>query len=165
MSQILKSRRLLRSMLAVVAVITTGCAGPGVHGGKSYGSAPDYYGAVYRAMEASRDQAGPSIQGERAPDYYGAVYRSREAQGEQQVRFATIESIRPVHLEEPASGLVAVVRGNAGEQSLNRRPGLELTVRMDSGEMRAIVQGGDDSFRTGQRVRVRRDGDIARVTH
>ncbi len=165
MIQVFKSRCLLRSMFLVVAVVTTGCTGPGLNGAPAYGSAPDYYGAVYRAGEARREQAGPIVNGGSAPDYYGAIYRAHEAQREQRVRFAIIESVRQVNYEKPESGLVAVVRGNALEQSLGRQPSLELTVRMESGEMRAIVQGADDSFYAGQRVRVLRDGNIAHVTH
>lgn len=165
MTRVLKSRRLLRSMFPVVAVIATGCAGPAFDGAPAFGSAPDYYGAVYRADQARRERTGPSVAGGSAPDYYGAVYRAHEAQREQKVRFATIESIRQVNFETPESGVVAVARASALQQSLDRQPGLELTVRMDSGERRAIVQRADDSFHAGQHVRVLRDGDVARVTH
>lgn len=55
--------------------------------------------------------------------------------------------------------------GNAVENSANRRPGYELTVRLDDGEMRAIVQEADEPFSPGDRVRILSRGGISRVTH
>lgn len=56
--------------------------------------------------------------------------------------------------------------GNAVEVNAARRPGLELTVRLDSGRLIAVVQ--DDSgepFRPGDRIRVASDGYRTRVSH
>ena len=57
------------------------------------------------------------------------------------------------------------VAGNAIENSADRRPGYELTVRLDNGEMRAIVQDADEFFQPGDRVRILSRGGISRVTH
>lgn len=57
------------------------------------------------------------------------------------------------------------VAGNAIENSANRRPGYELTVRLDNGEMRAIVQEADEAFQPGERVRILSRGGVSRVTH
>ena len=57
------------------------------------------------------------------------------------------------------------VAGNAIENSANNRPGYELTVRLDDGEMRAIVQEADEPFQPGERVRILSRGGISRVTH
>ena len=57
------------------------------------------------------------------------------------------------------------VAGNAIENSANNRPGYELTVRLDDGEMRAIVQEADEAFQPGERVRILSRGGISRVTH
>lgn len=57
------------------------------------------------------------------------------------------------------------VAGNAIENSADRRPGYELTVRLDSGELRAIVQEADEPFQPGDRVRILSRGGISRVTH
>ena len=57
------------------------------------------------------------------------------------------------------------VAGNAIENSANRRPGYELTVRLDNGEMRAIVQEADEAFQPGERVRILSRGGASRVTH
>ena len=57
------------------------------------------------------------------------------------------------------------VAGNAIENSANHRPGYELTVRLDDGQMRAIVQEADEPFQPGERVRILSRGGISRVTH
>jgi len=57
------------------------------------------------------------------------------------------------------------VAGTAIENSANHRPGLELTVRLDNGEMRAIVQEADEYFQPGDRVRILSRGGLSRVTH
>ena len=57
------------------------------------------------------------------------------------------------------------VAGNAIENSADRRPGYELTVRLDDGELRAIVQEADEPFQPGERVRILSRGGMSRVTH
>ena len=126
----------------------------------------------------------------------GAVYNGTQVQREQVVRFGTIESVRPVAIQNPDSGVGTLagaglggvagsavgagrgsivgaivgavaggVAGNAIENSADRKPGYELTVRLDDGEMRAIVQAADEPFNPGDRVRVLSRGGISRVTH
>jgi outer membrane lipoprotein SlyB len=57
------------------------------------------------------------------------------------------------------------VAGQAGEQVATGKTGLEITVRLDSGQLIAIVQEADEAFRPGDRVRVLRGHDASRVTH
>ncbi|MNT34705.1 Outer membrane lipoprotein SlyB precursor [compost metagenome] len=67
-----------------------------------------------------------------------------------------------------ASILGAVAGGMAGksiEANASNKPGLEITVRLDNGDMRAIVQDADELFRPGERVRLLSDGRETRVTH
>jgi outer membrane lipoprotein SlyB len=68
-----------------------------------------------------------------------------------------------------AAGIVGAVAGGlAGqhvEQQSGNRPGFEITVHLDSGELRAIVQPADEMFRPGERVRLVSDGVMTRVTH
>jgi outer membrane lipoprotein SlyB len=44
--------------------------------------------------------------------------------------------------------------GAAAEQGVTRQPGLEITVRLDSGRMLAVTQAADMAFAPGERVRV-----------
>src|SRR5204863_10058792 len=56
--------------------------------------------------------------------------------------------------------------GNAAEVNAARRPGLELTDRLDTGRMIAVVQEDvGEPFRPGDRTRVTSDGYRTRVSH
>jgi len=62
----------------------------------------------------------------------------------------------------------AVVGGMAGaaiEEGVTRKTGLEITVRLDNGQLTAIVQEGDELFRAGDRVRLLSGAGGTRVTH
>ena len=66
-----------------------------------------------------------------------------------------------------ASILGAVAGGIAGqsiEANSANKPGFEITVRLDNGDLRAIVQDADEQFRPGERVRLLSDGRTTRVT-
>lgn len=60
-----------------------------------------------------------------------------------------------------AGGLV----GNAVEKNASKTPGLEITVRLENGQLTAITQEADEQFRPGERVRILSDGRTSRVTH
>ena len=55
--------------------------------------------------------------------------------------------------------------GSNVERSATERPGLELTVVLDSGRHIVVVQEADEQFRAGDRVRVLSGRGPARVTH
>lgn len=57
------------------------------------------------------------------------------------------------------------VAGQGAEEMLTRKPGLEITIRLDSGHMIAITQEADEQFRAGERVRVLSGGGVSRVSH
>ena len=60
-----------------------------------------------------------------------------------------------------AGGLI----GNRIEAHANNRPGFEITVKLDSGELRAVTQEADELFKPGERVRLLSNGYNTRVTH
>jgi len=60
-----------------------------------------------------------------------------------------------------AGGLI----GNKIEDNATHRKGLEITVRLDNGELKAITQDADEPFRAGDRVRLLSAGRTTRVTH
>ena len=60
--------------------------------------------------------------------------------------------------------VVGGVAGSAVEEGVTRRQGQEITVRLDNGEMRAIVQEADETLKPGQRVRLVSNGGTTRVT-
>ena len=61
-------------------------------------------------------------------------------------------------------GVAGGVAGNVLEHNATSKDALEITVRLDSGEMRAIVQEADQQFMPGQRVRLLSSGGVTRVT-
>ncbi len=64
-----------------------------------------------------------------------------------------------------AGAILGGVAGAAAEQGVTRREGVEITVRLDNGDMRAIVQEADEVFKPGERVRLLSQGGVTRVTH
>jgi outer membrane lipoprotein SlyB len=57
------------------------------------------------------------------------------------------------------------VIGQQVERSSLERPGLEVTVQLDSGMYIAVVQEADEPFRAGDRVRILSGRGLTRVTH
>ena len=63
-------------------------------------------------------------------------------------------------------GLVGAVAGNTIENGTAVRDGVEITVRLDNGDMRAITQSATgEIFTAGERVRLLSDSGVTRVTH
>ncbi len=66
-----------------------------------------------------------------------------------------------------AAVLGAVGGGLAGaaiEEGVTRKQGVEITVRLENGELRAIVQEETDKFVAGQKVRLLSSGGVTRVS-
>lgn len=57
------------------------------------------------------------------------------------------------------------IAGSAAEEALTRKQGLEIIVKLDSGNTVAITQEADEKFSPGERVRVISGGGVSRVTH
>lgn len=55
--------------------------------------------------------------------------------------------------------------GAAIEEQVTKKDGVEITVRLDDGSLRAYVQEATEAFRPGERVRVLSGGGEQRVTH
>jgi outer membrane lipoprotein SlyB len=100
------------------------------------------------SIEGSRSQVGAVAGG-----MVGAVAGSNVGSG----KGSTIGSI----LGAVAGG----VAGNAIEQGVTKKQGLEITVKLDNGQLRAITQEADEDFRPGDRVRLLSGGGVTRVTH
>jgi outer membrane lipoprotein SlyB len=62
--------------------------------------------------------------------------------------------------------VVGGVAGAAAEEAATRKPGIEITVRLDSGRTIAVVQEDTgEKFAPGERVRMLESGGQARITH
>jgi outer membrane lipoprotein SlyB len=64
-----------------------------------------------------------------------------------------------------AGAVVGGIIGSNVEADANKKKGLEITVRLDNGDLRAITQEADEGFRVGERVRLLSSGRTTRVTH
>jgi outer membrane lipoprotein SlyB len=126
-------------------------------------------GQVYRAGETRRAQTveqgvvesvrqvtiqgDPSNVGTLAGGVLGGLAGSNIGRGNGRAAGAIVGAI--------AGGVV----GQKVEQHANTRPGLEITVRMDHGQLRAFVQDDDEDFRPGDQVRILNQAGISRVSH
>ena len=61
--------------------------------------------------------------------------------------------------------VVGGIAGSAAEEGLTRKDGLEITVKLDSGSMVAVVQEADEQFNPGEKVRLLESGGTTRVSH
>ena len=142
---------------AAALLLLSGCAGPSSSGG------------VYTPGQAQREQTvrmavvegvrqvtiekAPSGVGAVAGGVVGGVAGSSVGGG----KGSTIASI----LGAVAGGLA----GQAIEGGVGRKTGLEITVKLDNGELRAITQEADEQFKPGDRVRLLSGTGVTRVTH
>lgn len=55
--------------------------------------------------------------------------------------------------------------GSAIEEGVTRQNGLEITVRLENGQLIAVTQAADEEFRPGERVRVLSGRGTTRVSH
>ena len=123
----------------------------------------------------------------------GGDYERGQTRGVQEVQMGVVESVREVKIEGTKTGigstagavvggvagsevgggkgqiiggvLGAVVGGAAVEEGATRQPGIEVTVRLDSGRMIAVTQAADEQFKVGERVRILSGSGVTRVTH
>ncbi len=61
--------------------------------------------------------------------------------------------------------VVGGIAGSAAEEGGTRQKGYEITVRIDSGRIVAIVQGANEKFMPGERVKLITSQNRTRVTH
>ena len=147
-----------KAVLAATAFVTvlTGCAAPGLGGG-SYSREQarreqtvrmGYVESVREVkLEGTRSGVGPA-----AGAIAGGVAGSSIGHG----RGAALGTI--------AGAVVGGIAGQAAEQGFTAKRGVEVTVKLDNGQMVAIMQEADETFRPGDRVRILSDGATSRVT-
>ena len=150
--------RCATTVIAAAAIVTvlSGCAAPGLGGG-SYSREQARREQTVRMgivesvrevkLEGTRSGIGPGA---------GAV-----AGG---VAGSSIGHGRGSALGAIAGAVVGGVAGQAAEQSFTAKRGVEVTVKLDTGQMLAIVQEADETFRPGDRVRILSDGATSRVS-
>lgn len=126
-------------------------------------------GNVYRARETMNEQSvrmgyvesvrevmidkGQSGVGTVAGAALGGIAGSNVGQGKGAIAAGILGAV--------AGGMI----GQNVEGNMSNRRGLEITVKLDNGEMRAVTQDADELFRAGDRVRLLSNGRTTRVTH
>jgi outer membrane lipoprotein SlyB len=141
---------------AAIATVLTGCAAPGLGGGS------------YSREQARREQTvrmgyvesvrEVKLEGTRSGIGAGAGAVAGGVAG------SAIGHGRGSALGAIAGAVVGGVAGQAAEQGVTGKRGVEVTVKLDNGQMVAIMQEADETFRPGDRVRILSDGATSRVT-
>lgn len=76
---------------------------------------------------------------------------------------STIGSGKGSALAALGGAAIGAVGGAVAEEKLTKKAGLEITVKLDSGTIIAVVQEADVMFSVGERVRVLTGGGTTRV--
>ena len=150
-------RRLNLVLFTVLsAAVLAGCASSRSGGVYDRGSARVAYTVQMGVVESVRNvtlEGTNSGVGAAGGAVVGGVAGSHAGRGSGQVVGAVIGSI--------LGGLA----GSAIERNTTQKNGLEITVKLDTGKLLAVVQETDELFRTGDRVRVLSNGGETRVSH
>ncbi|MGN6669087.1 MAG: glycine zipper 2TM domain-containing protein [Trinickia sp.] len=155
------SARVIVVALLVGSVTMTGCAynssSPDVYtAGQAQREESVRFGTVesVRAVTISSNDGQPSGLGAIGGGALGAVAGSALGGG----RGSIVTGI--------LGGIAGAVAGNAVENGVAKRAGVEITVRLDNGDLRAITQSATgELFQAGDRVRLLSSAGVTRVTH
>ena len=151
------SYRLLALALgAATTLALTGCAGS--QSGSAY-SRSQTRGEMHVRMGVVESVRVVTIEGTQsgvgtvAGGVVGAVAGSNVGQG----KGSTVGSV--------LGAVLGGVAGQAIEERTSKKDGLEITIKLDSGQIIAVTQEADEQFRTGERVRVLSGSGATRVSH
>lgn len=142
--------------LVVLAALIAGCASSnsgGVYTREQTRQVQTVRMGVIESVRTVKIEGTKSAVGTVAGAAVGGVAGSSVGQGKGSVVAAVVGAV--------AGGLA----GSAIEEGVTRKDGVELTVKLDSGTLFAIVQEADEKFYPGDRVRVLEGGGETRVSH
>ena len=78
---------------------------------------------------------------------------------------STVGSGRGSGVAAILGAVVGGIAGSAAEEGLTRKKGLEIIVKLDSGNTVAITQEADEEFKPGERVHIISGVGVSRVAH
>jgi outer membrane lipoprotein SlyB len=145
-----------KTSIVVAALLAGACAYPAGSGDYRYYQARGEQSVRFGVVESVRDvrlhgyESGVGGAGGAA---LGMVAGSNVGGGSGQVAGAI------------GGAILGGIIGSSVERQANERPGVEVTVLLDSGKYLAVVQEADEPFRAGDRVRVLSGRGSTRVTH
>ncbi|MDY0011833.1 MAG: glycine zipper 2TM domain-containing protein [Rhodocyclaceae bacterium] len=145
------------TLLALVAALGLGGCASSL-GGDTYGRAEArrVMSVKYGTVEAVR---AVKLEGTKSP--VGTV--AGAAVGG--VAGSSIGSGKGAAVGAVVGAVAGAVAGAAIEEASTRKPGVEITVRLESGSVFAVVQeDGGEGFQIGERVRVLEDRGVTRVS-
>ena len=146
---------MVASTLALAVI--TGCAQPGLGGGNyTRGQVRGEQSVRFGSVESVRDviiDARDTGTGTLAGAAIGGVAGSTVGGGSRANAVGAI-----------AGAVVGGIIGNAVEKNNNDRKGVEVTVRLESGNVIAVTQEKDEDFRVGDRVRILSGQGTTRVS-
>jgi outer membrane lipoprotein SlyB len=152
-----KMNRMFVVATLAVTVLVAGCASPGLGGGNySRGQVRGEQSVRLGTVEAVRDvviDATNTGTGTLVGAGVGGIAGSTAGRGNRANAAGAI-----------AGAVVGGLVGNAIEKSANDRRGVEVTVRLEGGQMIAITQEKDEEFRVGDRVRILSGQGATRVS-
>ncbi len=89
-----------------------------------------------------------------------------QVQAAQSVRFGVIADVRDVTLfEKSGTGATFGSVTASAQEGAGAKSGLDVTVRLDSGAVVAVVQNAGEKFSVGDGVRILPGNGASRVTH
>jgi outer membrane lipoprotein SlyB len=144
------------SVVCAAFLVLAGCAGS--QSGASY-SQTQARGEMTVRLGVVESVRQVSIEGEKTPvgalagGAIGGMAGSNVGGG----RGSTVGAI----LGAVAGGMA----GNAIEEHASKRAGLEITIKLDNGQLIAVTQEADEAFHPGERVRVLSGHGATRVSH
>ncbi len=141
----------------LAAAFAAGCASPSSSGsvytpGQAQREQTVRMGVVESVRQVTIEKA-PSGAGTVAGGVVGGVAGSSVGGGKGSIITSVLGAV--------AGGLA----GQAIEGGLGRKAGVEVTVKLDNGELRAITQEADETFKPGERVRLLSGTGVTRVSH
>lgn len=152
----MNSFRLLALTLSAAAIVLSGCAGS--QSGSAY-SRSQTRGEMQVRMGVIESVRTVTIEGTQsgvgvvAGGVVGGIAGSNVGQG----KGSTVGSV--------LGAVLGGVAGQAIEEKASKKDGLEITVKLDSGQLIAVTQEADETFRAGERVRVLSGSGVTRVSH
>lgn len=145
---IIHSAKAVLVVMLACMLLATGC-GPN-YGGNTYGSREARTaqtverGTVVSVTNVQLQSDDPAILGTLAGGVVGGVLGNMLGGGRGRV------------LTTMAGAGAGAVAGNVAENSIRSAPGLEIEVQLDNGQSLSVVQGANEQFSPGDRVRILR---------
>ena len=144
------------AITAFAAILLAGCAGS--QSGSAY-SRTQTRGEMHVRMGIVESVRTVLIEGTQsgvgavAGGVVGGVAGSNVGQG----RGSTVGSV--------LGAVLGGVAGQAIEERASKKDGLEITIKLDSGQIIAVTQEADEQFHAGEKVRVLSGSGVTRVSH